>query len=230
MNRDLAIVIPVYNEQDCIGTVLSEWFDVLGKLGIKYQIIALNDGSKDGTAKVLDDIKNPNLRAIHKANSGHGPTILTGYKMAVAEADWVFQCDSDGEMPPANFPLFWEKRNEYDALFGLRFNRLQTGSRAFISFISRTVIHSLYGSKVRDVNTPYRLMRGNILAEIITKIPEDTFAPNLIISGAFSKRGCRIFQSQVPHEPRKTGSVSIVKWRLVKAAFRSFIQTLKYRQ
>ena len=85
------------------------------------------------------------------------------------------------------------------------------------------------GRGVVDVNVPYRLMRSEILRPIVQRIPEGTFAPNVIISGEFNRSGARIVNVPVPYEGRTTGTVSIVKWRLWKAAMRSFWQTLTYR-
>jgi hypothetical protein len=72
-------------------------------------------------------------------------------------------------------------------------------------------------------------MRSKYLKEIIGQIPQTTFAPNVMVSGAFARARLRIHNMPVPHECRKTGTVSIVKWKLWKSAFKSFVQTLKCR-
>lgn len=105
---DLAVVMPVYNEQDCIAGVLNAWHDVLRTLDIQFVIIVVNDGSQDGTADVLGEFDGrQGIHVIHQANSGHGPAILVGYREAANVADWVFQCDSDNEMSPDAFPSLW---------------------------------------------------------------------------------------------------------------------------
>ena len=78
-----------------------------------------------------------------------------------------------------------------------------------------------------DVNAPYRLIRRCALAEILTMIPDDAFAPNVIISGLAARSGLRVREEWVPHRGRRTGTVSIVKWRLWKAAARAFGQTVR---
>jgi hypothetical protein len=72
-------------------------------------------------------------------------------------------------------------------------------------------------------------MRANALAPILAGIPADTFAPNLIVAGAFSRSGTPLAESPIPHEPRRTGQVSLVKLGILKAGVRSFWQTLRYR-
>ena len=230
MLLDLAIVMPVYNEEACIVDVIRSWYSALSRLNIDFRIIILNDGSTDGTKESLAVFKSDDrIEVTNKRNSGHGPTILMGYRKAVQLARWVFQCDSDDEMKADYFPDLWEKRAEFDALFGVRKGRSQNLIRRFISTCSRLSVRLLFGTGVTDVNTPYRLIRANTLKEIVYQIPDDTFAPNVIISGTLSKAKLRVYEHPVPHESRMTGEVSIVKWKLWQSAVKSFWQTLSCR-
>ena len=227
MAHELVLVMPVYNEEACIADVVRGWRDQFTRLNIDFHMLILNDGSRDDTAGALaafdDDEK---VEVIDKTNSGHGPTILVGYHRAVKLGEWVFQCDSDDEMKPGHFSALWERRGDYDALFGARVGREQNSGRRLISACSRAVVGVLFGQGVEDVNTPYRLMRARLLERIILQIPTDTFAPNVIISGAVARAGLRIYNHPVPHEHRRTGTVSIVKWKLWKSVMRAFWQTL----
>jgi dolichol-phosphate mannosyltransferase len=230
MDLDLALVMPVYNEEACIAQVVQSWRDALAALGIRFRLIVLNDGSHDGTREALAPFEgDPAVTVIHKSNSGHGPTILMGYRQAVEMAPWVFQCDSDEEMSPEHFPPLWKSRKAYDVLFGTRQGRRQNAARRIISAGSRLTVRLLFGKGVVDVNTPYRLMRSDLLKVILTQIPEDTFAPNIIISGTLARAGARIWNYPVPHEGRRTGTASIVKWKLWKSAWKALWQTLRCR-
>ena len=225
--RDLELVIPVYNEECCIADVLGAWQSVLDALQIDYEIIVMNDGSTDGTAKELAPFEGSDrVDVVTKSNSGHGPTILQGYRLACERAPWVFQCDGDDEMDPSHFNELWSIRQEHDAVFGERLNRHQSAGRRLISAVSRLTVRLGYASGVRDVNTPYRLMRSTVLAPIVSAIPDATFAPNLVISGVLALAHVRIANVPVPHHNRTTGSVSIVRWKLWAAAARSLVQTL----
>ena len=227
---DLAVILPVYNEEACIEEVVKSWMHVLERLGINYLLIVLNDGSKDSTELRLQNIsKDVRVRIINKENTGHGPTILIGYHLAVKEADWVFQVDSDDELKPDSFDELWKRRESFDALFGFRIGRCQTASRKVISSISRYLIFMLFGGSILDVNIPYRLIRSNVLRDIIAHIPSNSFAPNIMISGALAHFKHRIYNHPVAHENRKTGTVSIVNLKLWKAALTSFNQTLVFR-
>jgi dolichol-phosphate mannosyltransferase len=224
---ELALVIPVYNEEACIARVLNEWRDTLATLSIRFRILVLNDGSSDGTAAALIPFERDTRFLIaHKSNSGHGPTILQGYREAVEQADWVFQCDSDDEIPPSEFTRFWESRARYDALFGQRTRRHQAWDRWLITRVSRVLIGLLFGFGVQDVNVPFRLFRRETLTPLLALIPPDTFAPNLVLSGAVARGRARVANIPVSHVNRRTGKASLASMRLWRAAGRSLLQTL----
>jgi len=226
--RDLVVVMPVYNEEACIVDVVGAWRDELTALGMDFEILVLDDGSRDGTSLALSAHRDdPRITVISKPNSGHGPTILMGYRDAVAHSAWVFQCDSDNEMSPEDFSALWDRRTSCDALFGTRCNRVQSVGRSVISAVSRGVVHAFYSDGVDDVNTPYRLMRSELLAPIVELIPSDTFAPNLVISGAFGRSGRCVENIDIPHRNRTTGTVSIASWRLLRSSLRSLLQTIR---
>lgn len=228
--RELIVVMPVYNEAECIAGVARDWRTTLTDLGIDFELWLYNDGSKDNTAEVLAQFADDDrIRVTNKANSGHGPTILGGYREAVRRAQWVFQVDSDDEMKPAQFEQLWKRRAKYVALFGFRAGREQDPARKFLSGGSRVVVKLLFGRGVRDVNVPYRLMRSDVLRPIVEAIPADTFAPNVIISGVLSRQKRRLFNYPVPHEGRKTGTASLTSLKVYKVAARSLLQTLTFR-
>lgn len=221
--------MPVYNEQDCIADVIGKWRKELDKLRDTciYTLHIYNDGSKDATWQILEKLSPENLVIHNKPNSGHGPTILQAYKELCTQADWIFQTDSDDELSPEYFPLLWEKRKDYDLLCGNRGSYNQALPRKIISMISRLCVKCFYGSKVSDVNNPYRLMRASLFTPLFRKIPDKSFAPNVILSGlvALQKDQIRLYEIPVTPISRRTGVVSIRKWKLLLAAATSFFQT-----
>ncbi len=223
----LSIVMPVYNEVEAIPGVLRAWHAELERLGIDFEIRAYNDGSKDGTGPILDDLAQelPRLKAFHHNNRGHGPTILRGYQEAPAE--WVFQVDSDDEMGPEGFEQLWRVRHDYDLLLGYRAGRLSSPGRKLITGVARLTVRMMFRRGFRDVNTPYRLMRGSELRKLLRHVPDDTFAPNVSLTGLFGLFRLRVFEAPVGHQERQTGTVSIAGWKLWKSAARSLIQTLQ---
>jgi hypothetical protein len=131
-------------------------------------------------------------------------------------------------MAPRAFEQMWHEREKYDFLIGIRHNRHAPFARKVVSMISRSTVWFFYGKGIKDVNSPYRLMRNSVFAVVFQQIPNDTFAPNLIISGMAIKLKCRILQSNVDFNERQTGEVSIKKWKLFKVSVKSLIQTSKY--
>jgi dolichol-phosphate mannosyltransferase len=223
------MVMPVFNEEGCIGEVVRSWRDTFVAGGIDFLLILVDDGSQDGTGDILRAfIHDERIRVIRQAHQGHGRAILEGYRHAVRVAGWVFQCDSDNELPADRFGDFWEGRQGVDAVLGSRQHRRQNLQRRLISGASRMTVVALFGRGVTDVNVPYRLMRSEVLRSIVADLPLDTVAPNLLISGALVFSGARLKNLPVPHRPRRTGRVSLVRWRLWRAAARSFRQTWRY--
>ena len=235
MKHDLCVVMPVYNEQEAIGAVLEKWVRALDVLGIDYVIRPYNDGSRDDSFIVMRDsadklnVGGVKVDVRDKPNGGHGNTILTGYREAARDGfDWIFQIDSDDEMGPEKFGELWSRRYDYDFLVGIRDGRVQALPRKTVSLVSRLCVRLFYGKSVWDVNTPYRLMRTATFNRFYNAIPLTTFAPNVILSGLAARYGLRCFETRVPQHDRTTGEVSIKKWKLFKAAAKSFFQTIAF--
>lgn len=231
MNERLCVVMPVYNEQEAIGPVLVKWAEALDGLDLDYSIRPYNDGSKDASLAVMRETAKslPRVDVRDKANGGHGHTILTGYREAAADGfDWIFQVDSDDEMGPEKFGELWARRAEFDFLVGIRDGRVQPLPRKVVSFVSRLCVRLFYGKSVWDVNTPYRLMRVTAFKDFYERIPLTTFAPNVILSGLAARHRLRCHEIRVPQHDRATGEVSIRKWKLLRAAVRSFAQTVRF--
>ena len=228
----LCVVMPVYNEQAVIGQVLEKWDAALRRLGVDYEIRPYDDGSKDGSLAAMQLAAQRLGRRISvrsKPNGGHGNTILVGYREAAADGfDWVFQVDSDDEMGPEKFGELWAHRESHDFLVGIRDGREQAPSRRIVSFVSRLCVRAFYGKSVWDVNAPYRLMRVSAFRGFFEALPLTTFAPNVILSGLAARHRLRCFEMRVPQHDRTTGEASIRKWKLLKAAARSFVQTIGF--
>ncbi len=227
---DISVVIPVYNEQEIIEHVVKDWDITLKEYTRNYEIHIYNDGSKDKTLEVLRSVisKYRHLKIHNKPNSGHGSTILQGYREN-HHAEWIFQVDSDNEIPAQYFRKFWELKSDYDFIVGIRQQRNGPFVRKIISFIAKSVVSLFYGRSIKDVNVPYRLMRNQKFKPIFAKIPGSTFAPNVIISGCAVQKKLKIKQIPVSSTLRETGEVSIKKWKLFRVTVTSLWQTIRFR-
>ena len=224
---ELTIVMPVYNEEEIISVVVEDWVPHLRRLGVGFCLSLYNDGSVDKSLEVMKDLeaRYSEVLVVDQPNSGHGPTILKGYREAASE--WIFQVDSDNEMSPKYFFRLWDERHGYDLLLGRRVDRIQSLSRKLLSRVSRILVSRLFAPGVSDANAPYRLMRGKCFASIYERIPGNTFAPNLMVSGLAARENVRIHEVDVPVSLRQTGEFSLQNIKLFRAAILSFWQTLK---
>ncbi|MGA1876192.1 MAG: glycosyltransferase family 2 protein [bacterium] len=229
--RDLIVIIPVYNEEGSIEKVINTWTTHLKRIGMNFEIDAYNDGSVDKTQEILDNLKkNISCLSVHsKSNSGHGPTILKGYQENCSRAEWILQIDSDDEMGAEHFENLWHLRDRYQFILGQRRGRESLPLRRFVSFCSRIVVHSFYGTGIHDVNSPYRLMKTACFQPCFFSIPKLTFAPNLIVSGYAALKKLNCCEIAVPHRNRFTGTGSLRNIKLFKGIIKSFIQTVCYR-
>ncbi len=231
-NNDVCLVIPVYNEQDCISQVVEEWTYILQSQKINFSILIINDGSLDNTANILENIKekNKHLKTIHQENSGHGASIHAGYKHALnSGAKWVFQVDSDNQFSPRDFQHLWELKDQNSVIQGVRKNRHDPLHRKIISKCLKLLTAVVYGLSIRDANCPFRLYPANVLQEFIETIPKTTFAPNIFLSLLAAKTKT-LREISVQHIERQTGQVSIIRWNLVKACVTSFRQFVSFRK
>src|SRR5437867_12993909 len=218
--------MPTYNEEAAIEGVVEAWDGELARLGVPYEVRVYDDGSRDRTGTLLEQLARarPSVVAVRQPNRGHGPTILRGYREA--RGAWVFQVDSDDEISPASFPAVWAERDA-DLVLGYRIGRDSPPGRRLITAVSRWTVRVLFGGAVRDVNTPYRLYRRELLARLLPALPADAFAPNVILSGLALRAGAHIAEVPVPHRGRRSGASSTVRLRLWKAAARAFAQTVR---
>ncbi len=176
LHSPLAVVIPIYNEAATIQTVVAEWITAFDAIGIDYQFVLLNDGSKDNTLDVLRSMEAAHPErfvVIDKPNAGHGRTCRLGYSTAAGSpaVEWILQIDSDGQCDPTYFTEFWEKRTNADCVFGRRVHRDDGIARMLTSKICKIGATVLGGRDMVDPNVPYRLIRRETLAAVLPKIP-----------------------------------------------------------
>lgn len=226
---DLIVVMPVYNEEGAIKEVVQEWHKELRTLKMNFELHVYNDGSKDGSLAILKDLEQRlEYLVVHdQPNRGHGPTILYCYKNA-SNVQWLFQVDSDNEVRPESFHLLWDQRDKYDFLLGRRSNKHNPWPRRVVSAVAAGLVQVFFGYGVFDVNSPFRLMRVDAFREEFKLLPNEAFAPNVIVTGIACLKKMRIIEIEIPYQFRQTGIVSINKWKLFRAALLSGMQTLLF--
>lgn len=171
MVQRLSLIIPAYNEAETLSAVLSA-LHALSLPGIEKEIIVVNDGSNDGTEEVLEQLQRtiPLRVYMHATNRGKGASIHTG--LTHATGDFVLFHDADLEYAPHDILrlLACMQKTGADAVYGTRMTSkhaqfaslLQRGGNIFLSFVTRV----LYGGKVSDMETGYKLLKRSALQDI----------------------------------------------------------------
>ena len=151
MQKNLLIIMPVYNEEDMIEKVIDDWLKL--ELEIPFKILLVNDGSKDSSVNIINKkiASNKNkLVLIDQANAGHGSAILNGYRYAIQnEYEYIFQTDSDYQFRSDDFNKLWkEKIDNYDLILGVRKIRNDSLLRVFLSKFILRIIFCAFKNKV----------------------------------------------------------------------------------
>lgn len=213
MEKDnLYIVMPAYNEEENIESVVKEWHEVVEKIGNNSKLVVVNDGSKDKTYEKLCELKAkyPHLEPVTKVNSGHGSTVLHAYQYALdKKADYIFQTDSDGQTLPSEFWDFWKDRANHSAIIGHRNHRQDGFSRVLVTKTLKFVLWCIFGLKITDANTPYRLMKREILEKYIKKIPENFNLSNVMLTVLLIDNKEDVNFRPITFRPRQGGVNSI---------------------
>jgi len=226
------IVMPAYNEENCIEKVVRSWMiDVVNKHP-GSEMLVINDGSKDNTRQILDKLKNEfkRLKVVHKINEGHGATIVRGYlESTKTPHEWVFQTDSDGQFSTKDFDKLWKNRYKSNFILGNRVKRFDPLHRLVLTKINVMLVMILFGCYIKDPNVPYRLMKIDYLKKLLRVLPKDVFAPNNILSILALKDGQNLKSIPISHKERKTGKISIAKWKLIKVCFKMVKDLILFR-
>lgn len=222
----LYIVIPAYNEQENIQQVIDGWYPIVERHSGdgKSRLVVINDGSKDNTYDMLCKLAEtrPLLQPMTKPNGGHGSTLLFGYRYAIENgADYIFQTDSDGQTNPAEFEPFWESRKQYDAVIGERTVRGDGKDRKFVENTVCMLLRMIFGIKVSDANAPFRLMKAELVAKYIDKLPKDFNIPNIMFTTYFVYHKEKVKFLEITFQPRQGGTNSINLKKIVKIGWKA---------
>lgn len=224
---ELVLVMPAYNEEGCIASVVRSWRQELLLATTSLKLVVVDDGSRDATGKILDDlaVELPEVVVVHQANGGHGAALRHGYDQALAlNPTWVFQVDSDDQFISQDFRLLWNLRTEADFILGQRRNRQDAFHRKVITQCLKLVNILFFGTYIADANVPFRLIRSTLLKKLLQQTPSDVFAPNIFLSLIAKYQNEKLMQIPVTHRDRMTGTVSIVRLRLIRACFRCMVE------
>ena len=198
---DLSVVFPVYNEEENVPLLLREIAAALDGKGWTYEIVAVDDGSKDRSLEVLRESRKdyPSLRVLRLAkNSGQTAALDAAWR--AARGRLVVSLDADLQNDPADIPRLLERMNAFDVVCGVRANRQDTWVRKVSSRIANGIRNRVTHDSVTDVGCTLRACRAEYLQRIPMFTGMHRFLPTLL-----KMEGARVTEVPVHHRPRLHG-------------------------
>lgn len=215
--ESLYIVIPCYNEEENIQSVVDDWYPVLQNGSHESRMIVSDGGSTDSTLKILSNLQktHPQLEVIQKPGTDHGTKVIFLYKYAIEKgAHWIFQTDADGQTLSTEFPTFWELRKSYDIIMGNRKKRGDGHGRKIVENVLRFYLKLFFGVWVPDANAPFRLMKSDIVKKYIYLMPDNFNLPNAILAACFAKYNENVTYREITFQPRQGGK-NFMNWKRI---------------
>lgn len=170
----LSVVIPAYNEERRIAKTLSAISSYLEKQDFSWEIIVVDDGSKDTTVQIVNDLHLPSLRLIKLGqNQGKGAAVKKG--MLSAEGEYRLFCDADNATPIGQLEKMWLMTDKFPVVIGSRYlkgSRIvieQTFMRRFLSRIGNILIQVMILPGFPDTQCGFKLFEGKAAQAIFTK-------------------------------------------------------------
>lgn len=174
---EISVIIPVYNEEAVIVSVVDQVHHILGSLGHSYEVIVVDDGSDDGTAACA---RESGARIIsHPYNIGNGAAIKTGIRSARGRV--LVMLDGDGQHHPDAIPRLLEKLGPYDMVVGARTSGSATDfHRDVANRIFSWLATYVSGQKIEDLTSGFRAIKADIARHFVCLLPNSFSYPTTI--------------------------------------------------
>jgi glycosyltransferase involved in cell wall biosynthesis len=221
----ISLVLPAHNEAENIEPVVAEAVAALAAVSDDYEIIVVDDGSKDDTAGVTRRLMEtePHLRLVqHPVNKGFGAAVLTGF--TTAAKDWILYTDADRQFVLAELSQFMPFTDKADLIAGYRAPRRDPPLRVLYGKGWSMLCTLFFGYTVRDVDCGFKLFRREIIDRLSAKIASRgaTFSIEWLVRA--KRAGYRFVELPVTHRPRVAGSQSGARLKVIVRAFRELFR------
>jgi len=205
--KSLSLFFPCYNESSNVGGMIQQAVEVGEKYGVDYEVVVVDDGSKDNSAEIVRQWahKNPHVRLVqHPRNLGYGAALRTGLKNAQKEL--VFLTDGDNQFQLSEIEKLFSKIDSCDVVVGYRLNRRDVVHRRLNGFLWTRLSRLLFGFRIRDVDCAFKLFRRSVLEGL--ELKSNQLLIHAEILARLKKKGCRIEEIGVTHFPRTAGKAT----------------------
>ena len=220
--KSISAVLPAYNEEKLIGETASAVAEVLECLVDDYEVIVVNDGSRDRTRDVVEGLAETNARircVSHPTNRGYGEALRTGFSSATK--DLVFLTDGDRQFDVRELERFLPASDNADLIIGYRNPRRDSSLRLVYAWGWRLVVTLLFGYLARDIDCAFKLFRASIWRQIRVHSGGATFSAEFLAQARSC--GYRVLELPVTHYPRTAGSPTGARPHVIVRAFRDLI-------
>ena len=221
----ISAMFPAYNDAASLPALLARVFHVLPLLTADYEVIVVNDGSRDDTGIVLAALAHryaPHLKIItHQTNRGYGAALRTGF--AACTKDAVFYTDGDGQYDVCELEQLWNRSQpDIDVVNGYKLRRADGLRRAAAGTIYNWVVRRVFRLRIRDVDCDFRLIRRETLYRI--QLHSDTGSICVELVKRLQNLGCRFAEVGVHHYPRPHGHSQFFRLKPILNTIRDLIK------
>ncbi|MBA2276833.1 MAG: glycosyltransferase family 2 protein [Chloroflexia bacterium] len=203
----LSLVLPAHNEAGNIEAVVSRALAVLPDYTSDFEIVVVNDGSRDETPQIIDRLaaEDARVRTVHHpANQGYGAALRSGF--AVTRGDHVMFMDADRQFDIADIRLLVPFVEFFDIVAGFRLERNDPLRRRINAEIFNVAIRLLFGVHLRDIDCAFKIFRGDLLRSLELTAPGALI--NTEIQAKLRRQGASLEQVGVHHYPRIAGEAT----------------------
>lgn len=221
--HSLSLFYPMYNEEGNIQEAVTRAIEILPRYADEFEVILVDDGSKDRTPELADSLAagDARVRAVHHPqNRGYGAALRSG--IAAARYPWIFYTDGDNQFDLEELRLLLPMRFENQIVTGYRIKRGDPVNRKVNAWIYNSLMRSLFGLRLRDIDCAFKLYQANIFQGMTLKSEGALIDTEILVRAR--KQGARIGEIGVHHYPRIAGEQTGAK---ISVMFRAVWELLR---
>jgi glycosyltransferase involved in cell wall biosynthesis len=225
--REISVFFPAYNEEKNIKKTVLNAESILKKIADKYEILIIDDGSRDNTSGIIKPLaaSNKSIRLIrHEVNKGYGAALISGFYNCKYEL--IAFMDSDGQFDFSEIVKFIDvqKKTNADLIIGYYIKRRVSLFRILNSKIWQFLVMILFGLKVKDIDCGFKLVKK----KVIEKIPKLESQRGAFITTEFLVKAksekFKITEIPVSHYLRNEGEATGAKIEVIISSFRDLFK------
>jgi len=215
----LSVFLPSHNEEANVERVVRGYLAELPNITDDYEVIVVNDGSRDRTGAIADQLaaENPHVRAVHhEVNRGYGGAVISGIR--AAKLPYVLLSDGDGQFDPKDVARLTAFVPEYDVVVGRRAHRADHLMRRINGKAWTILVQLVLGVGISDIDCGFKLFKREFLDKIELRAKGAMISTELMarLAGA----GAKVREVEVMHLPRIAGEQSGANFKVVAKAFK----------